>query len=125
MLEVRRRIEAPPAVGDDARPARRPQPALRPNDGQTALDVAHDYAAAGLLPEAIEVLEAVAGPDGPDDQGDPLVAYTLGWLFARSGDPDAAMAWYERGRRLPPDGCFPARLEEIEDPRGRAGDEPC
>ena len=95
-------------------PARRPQPALRPSDGQTALDVAHDYAAAGLLPEAIEVLEAVAGPDGPDDQGDPLVAYTLGWLFARSGDPDAAMAWYERGRRLPPDGCFPARLEEIE-----------
>ncbi len=114
MLEVRRRIEAPPAVGDDARPARRPQPALRPSDGQTALDVAHDYAAAGLLPEAIEALEAVARPDGPDDQGDPLVAYTLGWLFARSGDPDAAMAWYERGRRLPPDGCFPARLEEIE-----------
>jgi len=76
--------------------------------------VAHDYAGAGLLPEATEVLEAALSASGPDGAGDPMVAYTLGWLIERSGDGARAIAAYMRGSRMPADGCFPVRLEEIE-----------
>jgi len=41
-----------------------------------------------------------------------MVAYTLGWLHERKGDPDAASRWYRRGRALPPEYCFPFRVEE-------------
>ena len=39
--------------------------------------------------------------------------YTLAWLQLRLGDPDAA-AEFRRAADMPPDYCFPARLEEIE-----------
>ncbi len=42
-----------------------------------------------------------------------MVAYTLGWLHERKGDAAAADAWYRRGRELPPDYCFPFRIEEV------------
>ncbi len=41
------------------------------------------------------------------------MAYTLGWLHERKGDAAQAATWYRRGRELPPDYCFPFRLEEI------------
>jgi tetratricopeptide (TPR) repeat protein len=75
-----------------------------------ALEAAHDYARAGLLDDAIGVLAARL-PDG--SKADPVVAYTLGWLHERKGDGAAALAWYRRGRGLPPDYCFPFRLETI------------
>jgi tetratricopeptide (TPR) repeat protein len=46
-------------------------------------------------------------------KADPIVAYTLGWLHERKGEPAVAATWYQRGRALPPDYCFPFRLETI------------
>ena len=118
VLEERRRIEVElggTASGDE--PARDPTssdaPVLRVPDAQTALDLAHDYAAAGLLPEAIDVLEANLRAAG-SGLGDPIVHYTLGWLTDHAGDRSGAIAHYARGARAPADGCFPVRLEEIE-----------
>jgi tetratricopeptide (TPR) repeat protein len=74
---------------------------------QVALDVAHDYAAAGLLDEAIETLA-----DLPSEA--PMRHYTLGWLHDRLGDEEGASRAFARGRAASPDGCFPARLVEIE-----------
>ena len=76
-----------------------------PGGAQTALDVAHDYAAAGLLEEAIDVLRRnlTAGSAVPH----PMVGYTL------AGDP-GAVAELSRAEEMPPDYCFPARLEEID-----------
>ena len=76
-----------------------------------ALEAAHDYAAAGLLDDAISVLKGRLPADRPNATADPLVAYTLGWLFERRGDAESAAGWYRRGRDLPPEYCFPHRLE--------------
>ena len=77
---------------------------------QTALDVAHDYAAAGLLTEAIGVLSRQLPTAGPVH---PLVRYTLAWLLGRAGDSGSDEE-FRRAAALPCGCCFPARLEEIE-----------
>jgi tetratricopeptide (TPR) repeat protein len=84
-----------------------------PGGVQTALDVAHDYAAAGLLDEAIEVVRAQLPEGDPARPVHPMSRYTLGWLLDRRGDP-ASLDEFHRAAALPPDYCFPARLEEIE-----------
>jgi tetratricopeptide (TPR) repeat protein len=98
-------------------------------DAQTALDVAHDYARAGLDAEAVLVLcssvthsaervlaelEGSAALLPTQDLGtDPLVQYTLGWLMERAGQAEAARTNYDSAAMLPQDYCFPSRLEEI------------
>ncbi|HWH72308.1 MAG TPA: tetratricopeptide repeat protein, partial [Candidatus Sulfotelmatobacter sp.] len=101
-------------------------------DLQTALDLALDCARAGLYTEAIGLLreaentairprEKVAKANGhapaplPDQSwgAAPLVHYYLGWLHEKLGDAKAAIAAYQTAAVLPPDYCFPARLEEI------------
>ena len=86
-------------------------------DLQVCLDIAHDYARAGLYREAIALLErAVASPRDLPDQSwgaTPLVYYTLGWLHERAGAPEASRACFKRASLEPADYCFPARLEEI------------
>ena len=79
--------------------------------GQTGLDVAHDYAAAGLLEEAIDLLRRnlTAGSGAPYA----MVGYTLAWLLSLAGDPEAA-AELRRAAETPPDYGFPARLEEVD-----------
>jgi len=86
-------------------------------DLQTRLDVAHDYARAGFYAEAIALLKgAVSTPgDLPDQSWGalPMVAYTAGWLCEKSGNRKAAAAYFKRAAALPPDYCFPSRLEDI------------
>ncbi|MGO8696743.1 MAG: DUF5107 domain-containing protein [Limisphaerales bacterium] len=86
-------------------------------DSQTRLDLAHDYARAGFFANAIKVLTAVSfhSRDLPDQSWGalPMLHYTLGWLKERTGNPAAAKKEYARAAALPPDYCFPARLEEI------------
>jgi len=43
----------------------------------------------------------------------PLVQYTLGWLEQKRGETAAALRHFKQAAALPPDYCFPARLEEI------------
>lgn len=82
-----------------------------PGDTQARLDVAHDFARAGLLMKAIALLEA-ATPE-PGSGTAPLVAYTLAWLYSQLGDARAARRHRRIAARAPLDYCFPARLEEI------------
>ncbi len=101
-------------------------------DLQTILDLALDCIRAGLYPEAIALLRSAvrAGTEASDKaaraNGDPahelpdqnwgaapLVHYYLGWLFGKMGNVNASSAQYRRAAALPPDYCFPARLEEI------------
>ena len=86
-------------------------------DLQTRLDVAHDYARAGLFPEAILWLKdaRTLARDLPDQNlgARPLVLYTLGWLSEKAGDPKSALEYFHQAAALPADYCFPARVEEI------------
>lgn len=86
-------------------------------DLQTALDLAHDHARAGLYSEAVAVLDGVSASPGdlPDQSwgAAPLVSYTLGWLQAKRGDRKAARRHFAAGAKAAPDYCFPARLQEI------------
>ena len=53
-------------------------------------------------------------PDDPRNLGTaPLVHYYLGWLRTRLGDEVPALAEFKQATALPPDYCFPSRLEEI------------
>jgi tetratricopeptide (TPR) repeat protein len=86
-------------------------------DLQVRLDLAHDCARAGFYAEAIKILSAASPTPGdlPDQSWGalPLVHYTLGWLEQRRGDAKAALKHFQHATALPPDYCFPARLEEI------------
>ncbi len=82
---------------------------LLDGDAQTCLDIAFDYAAAGLDEEAFDLLEMAAGFEPLY----PMVAYTLGWLAGRLGKDRQAAQWFGRAAKASPDYCFPWRLDEI------------
>jgi tetratricopeptide (TPR) repeat protein len=86
-------------------------------DLQTRLDLAHDCARAGFLDEAISLLHNTTDAlrDLPDQSLGtmPLVHYTLGWLYQKLGDSKSALKEFKLAAALPPDYCFPSRLEEI------------
>jgi tetratricopeptide (TPR) repeat protein len=84
-----------------------------PGGSQTALDIAHEEARAGLLDEAVDSLRR-AVVTGPERGSEPLLHYTWAWLEARRGDETAATEHLARARAATPDHVFPARLEEIE-----------
>ncbi|HEX3627246.1 MAG TPA: DUF5107 domain-containing protein [Verrucomicrobiae bacterium] len=85
-------------------------------DLQVRLDLAHDYARAGFFEDAIDILKnAVARAGDLPNQSwgaAPLVAYTLGWLCEKNGDEKSALKYFKQGASLPPDYCFPSRLQE-------------
>ena len=86
-------------------------------DLQTALDLAHDYARAGFIGEAIQLMNdsTAKSRDLPDQSWGalPLVYYTLGWLHQQRGAEKAALKSFKQAAAITPDYCFPSRLEEI------------
>jgi tetratricopeptide (TPR) repeat protein len=107
-------------------------------DLQVQLDLAHDYARAGLFGEAVALLgdcgrpgcnplhpatdlgrkgtNVIADPAALPDQSWgalPMACYTLGWLEQNRGEADASLKHFKQAAVLSPDYCFPARLEEI------------
>ena len=86
------------------------------SESQVALDLAHDFARAGFYAEAAELLEKTDArhPASGEAGGTrPLLHYTLGWLEEKMGRRKSALNWFADAAALPPDYCFPARLEEI------------
>jgi tetratricopeptide (TPR) repeat protein len=82
------------------------------------LDLAHDLTQAGFAALAVAVLQAAPIPKEGDlptqSLGSlPLVHYTLGWLWEKLGDKKSALRHFRQAAALPPDYCFPSRLEEI------------
>ncbi|HAA02446.1 MAG TPA: DUF5107 domain-containing protein, partial [Syntrophobacteraceae bacterium] len=74
-------------------------------DVQNYLDLAFDYAGAGLYGDASDILAAY-------DSTYPMVDYALGFFFTQRGDEASALRRYHQGAKQPADWCFPIRLEE-------------
>ena len=72
----------------------------------TCIEVALDYAHAGLWQDAVHLLEQAPAEDA-------LVKYALGWVLLQSGDQPQAEQTYRQAALLPPDYVFPNRLEDV------------
>ena len=79
-------------------------------ESQTFLDVAFDYAHAGLMKEADDLLDLC---QRSAETNQSMVWYTRGYLAAQMGDSDSAASFYKMGKEASPDYCFPSRLEEM------------
>jgi tetratricopeptide (TPR) repeat protein len=82
-------------------------------DEQVALEIAIDYANAGLWTEALGVLE-IATAEQRTGRRNPMVWYWLGWLHDKCGETDKARECFKRAAAMPPEYCFPFRNESIE-----------
>jgi tetratricopeptide (TPR) repeat protein len=82
--------------------------ALMQDEVQTYLDIAFDYAGAGLFEEAIDVLKRLLGRVGY-----PMLFYALGFFYQQICQTKRAAEFYDRGSQALPDYCFPAQLQEM------------
>jgi tetratricopeptide (TPR) repeat protein len=81
---------------------------------ESYLELSLDYANAGLLNEAIEVLtNPVLHLKGKSDNS-PMVSYYLGYFWNGKGDASRAMDYFRQASWKSSDYCFPFRLEEIK-----------
>jgi tetratricopeptide (TPR) repeat protein len=79
---------------------------------QTYLDVALDYAHAGLWQEASDLLSLYVLRHGKE-KSVPMLWYAAGYFAERLSLPEQATDAYQRAKNASPDYCFPARLEEL------------
>src|SRR5215213_790446 len=81
---------------------------------QTYLDLAFDYAGAGLWEEATELLQRLLPDDREEVVVYPMVYYALSSFAEQLGKAEEAKTYRQQGARMPPNYCFPARLEEAQ-----------
>ena len=92
---------------------------LLSREPDAVLEVAFDYSASGRRAEARELLEEAIrrGPSGTlaSDKSriNPMLHYTLGFMYDKDGDFKRAPAQYALGMKGDPSFVFPHRVEEI------------
>jgi tetratricopeptide (TPR) repeat protein len=79
----------------------------------SCLDIAFDYADAGLWREAIDLLERHLVALSKQQEPYPMVLYSLGYFYDKCGERDKAREYCKKGAHASPDYCFPARIEEM------------
>lgn len=84
---------------------------LMRNDAHNYLNLAADYAGAGLYGEAIQVLGRIV----PDAKANvyPMLHYAMGYLNDLAGNAELATLYREGGRNAAPDYCFPNSLFDL------------
>ena len=93
---------------------------LLSREPDAVLELAVNYVAIGRNREAIDVLEDAikAGPSGilavDRNRIHPMLYYTLGYLYDKSGDRERARAQFALGMKGDPAFVFPHRVEEID-----------
>jgi len=80
---------------------------------QTYLELSLDYANSGLWTDAIDILSnpdlTSSGPEGSY----PMKLYYLGYFWLQTGNKEKALEYFKQAAAMPPDYCFPFRLESI------------
>jgi len=77
------------------------------------LDIAFDYADAGLWREAIDLLQRHLAVFSKQQEPYPMVLYSLGYFYDKSGERDKAREYCKQAAQASADYCFPARIEEM------------
>jgi tetratricopeptide (TPR) repeat protein len=77
------------------------------------LDIAFDYADAGLWREAIDLLQRHLAALPKQQEPYPMVLYSLGYFYDKNGERDKAREYYKQAAQASADYCFPARIEEM------------
>src|SRR5690349_16040715 len=105
---------------DQEKPAADQLQHLLSPEPDAVLELAFDYTAIGQPREAIAILED-AVRRGPTDilavdknRIHPMLYYTLGYLYQKSGEHDRARAQFALGMKGDPAFVFPHRVEEID-----------
>jgi len=81
---------------------------------QSYLELAVDYGNCGLWNEAIEALSRLDTSDGKKGSTYPMLYYYLGFFWEKKAETEKALKYYKIASKMPPDYCFPFRLESIE-----------
>jgi len=76
------------------------------SDAHNYLELSLDYLKAGFYEDAITILHSC-------ETAHPLCRYYAGYAHQSAGHPAEAKKQYEAAEALPPDYCFPNRIEEI------------
>ena len=85
----------------------------RGNRLQSSLELATDYAQAGLAGESEQVLKGLVAAS-PDATVNPLAYYDLAYLAAQRNEASEASRYNHLAAQMPPDYVFPFRLEEVK-----------
>ena len=96
--------------GADQRDAQ-PTPSGKRVDSELNLDLAFDYAAAGLWSDAQDLLLTYVSKSG--QQPYPMILYLLGYCAEKLGNHSEAASRWADAAKLSSDYCFPARIEEM------------
>ena len=80
------------------------------DDTQTILDIAIDYGNAGLLEDGCAWLVRLAVTQGTQY---PMVYYALGYFAQQMKELQKSRDYFTQAAQMPPDYCFPFRLEEM------------
>ncbi|MHC4105624.1 MAG: tetratricopeptide repeat protein, partial [Planctomycetota bacterium] len=80
---------------------------------QSYLEIAVDYSNCGLWDEAIECLSVLLDSNNKARRY-PMVNYYLSYFYQKKGNSDKASKYYRTAGKMPPDYCFPFRLETID-----------
>lgn len=80
---------------------------------EAGLEMAVEYANAGLWDEAMKVLGEMAAASSDPSKVSPMVYYYLGWFAEQSGQKTRATEHFRTAAKLPADYAFPFQLEAI------------
>jgi len=81
---------------------------------ESYLELAIDYGHCALWDEAIEVLMRPVDKAMDFAGTYPMVYYYIAYFHQQKGDDAAASKYFSRASKMPPDYCFPFRLESIK-----------
>jgi len=84
------------------------------NAVQNYLELAIDYGNCGLWDEAVDVLLRLENSGHREASRFPLVYYYLGYFLDKKREVRDSLTYFKKGSQMPPDYCFPFRLESID-----------
>ena len=121
-LALHEQYEISRAAGNDAKAklAWNQLQHLLSREPDSVLELAFDYTSLGQRQTAIDVLEGAikSGPSGnlsvDKSRVHPMLYYTLGYLYDKSGDHQRALTQYAMGMKGDSAFVFPHRVEEID-----------